>query len=151
MLKHFKTQELVDEYTFKTFGEHSLEFFNPKALEALDNLWEFLNRIQKCSVVVNNWMWGGELQWRGFRTLEKAIQLKAPKSEHRFEPGIHLANAFDCSMSSFTAQEVRELVQEHKNDPLLENITRIESLVSWFHFDLKPLRANQSRIYLFKG
>lgn len=150
-LKHFKIYELVDKETFEQYGESCIDFFTPQILIAIDGVWEFFNSLKKCAVTVNNWYWNGELQWRGLRTMEKAKQLCAPLSEHRYEPNVHKVNAVDCNISHFPAATARKIIQENKNHPLLVTITRMESIVTWLHIDCKPLKAGQERVYLFKG
>lgn len=157
MIKHFKPYELVDQDTYEQYGDQCMEFFNPILLISIDGMWEFFNSLEPCSIIVNNWYWGGELQWRGLRTIEKAKALGASKSEHRYEPNVHLVNAIDCHITKLKTRkripaiEARQIMQDNKNHFLLMNITRMEDIVTWLHIDCKPLRQGQERIYLFKG
>lgn len=137
-MKHFKLKELVDKKTFETMGEEAWKLFKPDALQALDDLREFFG----FPVTVNNWHAGGTLQWRGFRTKEKAAALGSPNSRHA------VGDAFDLDVAGKTAKEVRAIIVAEKNHPLLKKIMRLEDNVSWVHFDLKPV---QNRIYLFRA
>lgn len=152
-MKHFKSYEIVDIETYDRLGEEgSLALFKPIVLQALDDLWEFFNieyhkiyGVNKVSITINDWKWGGKSQWRGLRTPEKARELGAPKSRHI------CGDAFDCTIKGFTADEARKLIMQNKDNPLLINITRLEDKVSWLHWDMKPLVNGQKRIYLFKA
>jgi hypothetical protein len=142
-MKYFKTYELVDEGTYKASGESSLSFFNPELLIALDDLREFFN----VPITINNWHAGGQFQWRGLRTPAKAKELGSPFSEHAFYEG-HLGNAIDCDIAGMVAKDARQKILEAKNHPLCIRIMRMEDLVDWLHFDLKPV---DNRIHLFKA
>ena len=48
---------------------------------------------------------GGRAEWRGYRTKAKAIELGSPQSEHA------AGNAFDCTISGFTAARARRRYQ----------------------------------------
>jgi hypothetical protein len=139
-MKHFQLYELVDKVTFQQFGDAAWQFFNPEALQALDDLRDFFN----CAITINNW-WenpNGPYQWRGFRTPEKAAELGAPHSQHA------LGNAFDCDIGTLDAEEARRIIIENKDNPLLSRIMRLEDKVRWVHFDLMKV---PERIHLFKA
>ena len=138
-MKYFKLEEIVDRKTFEKMGTEAWQLFNTEALIALDDLREFFGK----NITVNNWLWEGKLQWRGYRTPEKAKELGAPNSQHA------KGNAFDCSIQGYTAKEARATIIAHQDDPLLCRIMRIEDDVSWLHFDLGPLPKGKQRIYLF--
>jgi hypothetical protein len=137
-VKYFKTYELVDRATYESVGDEALTlFFNPNALQALDDLREFFGS----SITVNDWYWRkGGFQWRGYRTPKKAAELRSPYSQHRY------GNAFDCDIKGYTAEQARHMIILNKDDILLSKIMRLEAKVTWLHFDLKPV---ENRIYLF--
>jgi len=150
-MKYFKAYELVDRETFLRLGNDSFTLFDKDALQALDDLREFFG----VGVAVNNWYWHtdipeeqweekGIFQWRGWRTLVKARKLGAPRSAHA------RGKAFDCDIKGVTAEDARSRIIANKNHPLLCRITRMESGVSWVHFDVIELHGVE-RIYLFKA
>lgn len=144
-LLHFRTEELVDRQTYERMGDAALDLFTPTALAALEDLRAFFNEFRPTSIMVNNWPFGGTLQWRGYRTREKAAQLGSPNSQHA------AGNAFDCNVSGYTAEQARRKILTRQDHPLLRKITRLEADVRWLHFDCKPLAANQRRIYVFRA
>jgi len=137
-MKFFQLYELVDKNTYQQFGDAAWQFFNPEALQALDDLREFFN----CAITINNWWEGkGSFEWRGFRTPEKAAELGAPHSQHA------MGNAFDCDIHGFDAEKAREIIIAHKDEPLLSRIMRLEDKVNWVHMDLLSV---PDRIHLFR-
>lgn len=136
-MRHFFAYELVDRATYDRYGEKALDIFLPEALLALDDLRDYFG----APITVNNWDVGGEFQWRGWRSLKKAAELGSPNSRHA------VGDAFDCDISGVTAEQARQEIIDHKDDPKLVRIMRLEGGVSWVHFDLKPV---ENRIYVFR-
>ena len=140
-MKYFHPYELVDSFTYQKMGDQCLELFDPDALQALDDLREYFG----VPVVVNDWHDGGHLEWRGWRTLKKAAEFGAPKSQHA------AGRAFDCDIAGIPADQARQRIMGDKDNILLSKITRLESGVSWVHFDLKKLEPGLKRICVFKA
>jgi hypothetical protein len=135
-MKFFKVYQIVDKKTYDTLGDKAIELFTPEILEAIDGIIEFFDE----PIMINNWHEGGQFQWRGYRTPEKAKMLGAPNSEHA------KGNAIDCDIRNISANEARQVIRLNKDDHLLSKIMRIEDRVGWLHFDCKPVTK---RIYLF--
>lgn len=127
-MKYFKPIELVDPMTYQNMLDDCLSLFNPDALYALDDLREFFGR----PIVVNNWHGGGSFKFRGYRPPNCPIGAK--KSQHK------QGNAFDCTVKGYTAEEARQKILKHQDNPLLQKIMRLEGGVSWLHFDLMPVK-----------
>jgi hypothetical protein len=125
--RYFKGYELVDKHTYHKFGENVWMFFNPVALRALDGIREYFDR----PVIVNDWFKGGQLQFRGLRP--PYCTTGTTYSQHRF------GNAFDCTIVGMDAEDVRKIILQDKNHPLLKDITCIEEKVSWLHFDCRNI------------
>jgi hypothetical protein len=138
-VKYFKAFELVDHLTYESMGENALSLFDAAALQALDDLREYFDR----PVTVNDWHSGGEFEWRGFRTLAKAIELGAPRSAHA------TGRAFDLDILGLSAEAARLEIMANKNNPLLMRIMRLEAGKNWVHFDVMELPPWATRIHLF--
>ena len=134
-MKYFSIKELVDETTYKRYGESCWQFFKPEALEMLDGIREFF----KSPCTVNNWSSGGEYQYRGYRPV--FCNIGAKQSMHR------VGGAFDIDIKGLSAEEARQNILADKDNTLLRRIMRMEDGVSWLHADIKP---TEHRIYLFK-
>lgn len=151
-MEHFKPYELVPKSTYEKLGdEGSMKLFKPAFLLALDNLSDFfsLYRGEYCPCLINNWHAGGTRQYCGWRP-EECIDadghpVGAGHSQHKD------GNAGDVHCKVYTAQEMRQIIWQHKNDPLLQLITRLETGVPWLHFDLMTLPEDVDRIHVFRS
>ena len=114
--RYFKIEELVDEETYKRFGETALRFFNPLALQGLDNLREFIGE----PLIVNNWANGGGYQFSGFRP--KWCNVGATYSQHR------LGQAFDIKTKKTPVEDVYHNIISNSDSPLLEHLTEMEDI-----------------------
>ena len=142
--KHFHIYELVDPTVYSAYRDRAWGMFDPKILMALDGVREFFDT----PVRVNNWFWGGQLQWRGLRT--KVCKIGAAKSEHKLihyrNRPPHLCGAIDYDVRGMSAQDVRDQIVANQDNPLLQQITRLERGTSWVHMDCKPV---ERRIRVF--
>lgn len=132
--KHFDINELVDSKTFEKFGEGAWMFFDPRALISLDAIREFYG----VPVTVNNWPYGGSLQYRGFRP--RNCDVGAEYSQHRF------GAAFDCDVKGVPASTVRKDILANK-DTRFRLINCIEDDVSWIHFDVRNIEDRIRIVY----
>lgn len=130
--EYFKLEELVSKEVFQKFGKKAWQFFDDRALKMLDRL-----RHKFGKAIVNNWLWGGEFDSRGFRV---------PNDPDGAEYSAHKrGQAFDIIFKSKTAEEVRQYIL--KNPGEFPFINAIEADVNWLHFDTR----NCERILVFKG
>lgn len=135
-MRNFAPFELVDRGTYERMGETALSLFTSDALMALDDLRDFFGK----NITVNNWAFGGTLQWRGYRL--PACKEYSPNSQHS------KGNAFDCDIQGYTAEQARKKILANKDNPLLAKITRMEAGVNWLHIDCM---TGVKRIHLFKA
>jgi hypothetical protein len=138
-MKYFKLEELIDRATFYLYGEDAWKLLNPDALDALDGIREFFNS----PVTVNNWFGGGPFQYRGYRSENCPVGAKG--SYHK------RGMAFDLDVKGKDADEVRKIILDNQENPLLQKIQRMEANVIWVHFDTGKIPNGKKRIYLFKG
>jgi hypothetical protein len=131
---YFKLEELVDKSTFENLGAEAWLKFSSNALIGLEKMREFFG----VPFTINNWHIGGQFQYRGYRPPE--CKIGARLSQHR------LGNAFDIDIKGWTAEIARKHIINNQDDPLLQNIMRLEDGVSWVHVDFLPVK---NRIHLF--
>lgn len=124
---NFQALELVDKQTFDRFNGDIWFLFNQKALISLDGIRNYFKK----PVIVNNWYWNGKFQYRGFRTRE--CPEWSQYSQHSF------GNAFDLDVEGMSADEVRQVIIENKEDSHFELITCLEVNISWVHFDCRNI------------
>lgn len=122
---HFDIRELVDPHTFTEWGDKAWMFLRTEALISLDNIRSHFNK----PVNVNDWMFGGKRQYRGFRPLDCTVGVSL--SQHR------LGNAFDLDVKGVSADDVRQEIIRMKEDPLFLSITCLEIGITWVHFDCR--------------
>jgi len=139
-MKYFELHELVDRATYQKYGDKAWELFEPDSLIMLDDLRSFFN----AGITVNTW-WGHPqgYQYRGYRPPDSKVG--APRSYHK------RGMAFDCDVKGYTAADVRKIILENKDNPLLQKIMRMEADVTWLHIDRGSIPEGKERIYVFKG
>lgn len=122
--KHFQLHELVPKDVYDNFDHNYLwTRFDVGLLKAIDMLRE---KFGKC--VINNWFWGGEFEYSGYRPLEWYD--KPTFSFHC------LFRAFDLKFENASAEEVRAYIRENKK-LFGKYISGVENGVSWVHIDTR--------------
>ena len=95
--------------------------------------------------VVNDWCWGGQLRYRGYRPPDCTVG--ALYSQHRF------GRAFDNSFSDHAAgdvcREILDMTPKQRTELGFGHIRRIETGVSWFHYDLGNTGLPKGEIFTF--
>jgi len=129
--KHFRIEELVSKTVFRKYGKQAFQFFDDRALKTLDRLRERFG-----PATVNDWLWGGPNDSRGFRAIDDPEG--ADNSAHR------RAQGFDVIFKEISAEEVREYILRNPDE--FPYINAIEANVNWLHFDCR----NCQRIMVFK-
>lgn len=123
--KNFSLQELVDKETFERWGNFSMRFLDKDTVKLL----QFF-RDRYGSTTVNNWAYGGNLQYRGFRPPNCTVG--GSMSQHRF------GRAFDINCTEWSPDEIREDILKRQDLFLEQGLTRIEDgafAPTWLHFD----------------
>lgn len=125
--KHFKLYELFPKDFYQEFkheGDKMWWLLDDRGLMTLDML-----RDRYGKVFMNNWYWGGDKQYRGYRPPDTRIG--AEWSQHKFGRG------FDSKFADLNAEDIRQDILNDPFDPDFEYITCIEMNVSWLHFDVR--------------
>lgn len=125
---YFELFELLPKEFFKRwfalYGNKLWQIFPTEVLWTQDMLRETYGRI-----VVNDWHWGGENQWRGYRTMDCPIG--APLSMHKF------ALAVDCVFMDTDVREVRRDIMENPDCEEFQYIRCIEVGTPHLHWDFR--------------
>lgn len=137
---HFKIEELVPKDIHSQRGALSLQLLDWKIIYSIDTVWEIANQAagKRVRLYVNNWVWGGKSQNRGFRAPSSSVGAKL--SQHRF------GRAIDAVSPDVTAQWLRLKIME--NNRLFPYITYMEDGVDWLHIDCRA--STFKGIHLFK-
>lgn len=114
-----------------------------------DRLWSIfpiqglvtLDRLRKKygPMYLNNWYWGGQHQYRGWRPTQCTVG--SVLSQHKF------SNAFDVVFKNLGAEEIRDRVLLNPDAEEFMYISCIEKDVSWFHMDFRQTMSMESDIW----
>ena len=136
--KHFRIEELVPKKVFEELGGRAWGLFDSRILSTMDTTRDILG----VPMVVNDWLWGGNHQYRGWRPTDwrpDGFSQGAKYSQHFY------GRAIDSVSPHMPAEQMRLKIIE--NNKLFSFLTRIENKVSWLHLDCK--NVNVSKIHLF--
>jgi len=113
---YFKTQEFVSKAIYTQYGENSMWFIDPRVRKLANFIRTFFGR----QVTINNWLWGGTNQYRGFR--EPSSTVGAALSQHRFGRG------FDFNVRGMTTFEVNKAILANEKAFMDAGLTCIEDI-----------------------
>jgi hypothetical protein len=98
-------------------------------------------------MTINNWIWGGMWQYRGFRhpivdIVDNSLNMSLT-SQHCFGRGI------DFNLGKITPDEVRQDITTHPTSERYKYVMGIELDVEWVHVDFRNWNKRKG-IYTFK-
>lgn len=140
---YFRTEELVCPHVFGRFKHRSLDFLDPR----LKAVVLFIREGLGLPMYVNNWVWGGDKSQRGIRCNICALIKEKTYLEKVTMSGHALARALDFMVKGMTAQQVRDWLEQHKEE--LPYPIRVESGVSWVHIDVLEYGQSGDKITYF--
>ena len=122
--KHFKLYELLPARIYNQIN-HAIAWylFDERILKAADLL-----RGRYGKMIINDWYWGGENHYRGWRPPDCTVGAKY--SQHRF------GRALDLIPVENNVEEIRQdIIASPESFDYL--ITTVEVGVSWLHIDCR--------------
>jgi hypothetical protein len=137
--QYFDVQELVCNHTYTRWVEQSWQFLDTDYLHCL-------LIIRRDILKAPMWCNGNGKTQRGLRCNRCAIV--RGKSSVYLSSHI-LGKAGDFTITGMTAEEAREKIKE--NSALLPCRIRIESGVSWLHFDVLPQYGITEKVHEFQS
>lgn len=141
----FKIQELVSGVVYRTFSEETCwSFFRT---EFLHTLLIIRRDIVKSSLTCNDWASGGTHTQRGLRENTCALVRDKTNQNSVYMSAHILGAAADLVSATKTAEELRRLIIE--NAYLLPYKIRIESDVTWLHFDVVTVDSQITKVKRF--
>lgn len=137
---NFNIKEFVPRRVYEYFGNKSIWFLD----EDLIQLTQFMRVYFGESMRINDWHYGGNFQYRGFRPdpfyykkqesgLYEDIR-KGKYSQHRY------GRAIDCNFKKMTPDEARKEILDNQEMWLDCGLTVIEDGAfspTWLHFDIR--------------
>ena len=156
--KHFPPQEffpkkLIEQYsTPKGVKDLIWTLMDSRLLWTADQL-----RIEFGSMVINDYLYGGKNQYRGYRPAIELIDTKKFKETGEIIPlfssftSQHCnGRALDGSFKNILAQDVVKYIIKHPTKDIFKFITGIEKEVNWLHVDTRNfIPTTENRFYLF--
>lgn len=142
--RYFSLRELIDEPTYKKYGDFAWNFLRT---ELLETLFVLRDRIIKQPMTINNWMTGGKFSERGLRHNMSAEVWKYTKQNKQFMSAHVMGAGVDFDAKGMTAAEVRSAIQAAAKR--LPHPIRIEDGVSWVHIDVYN-DGSKEKVQLFK-
>ena len=142
--RFFSLRELVDEPTYKKYGDFAWNFFRTELLETLLYLREY---VLKVPMTINTWMTCGKFSERGLRHNMSAEVWKYTKTNKQFMSAHVLGAGVDFDAKGMTADEVRSAIQAAAKS--LPHPIRLEDGVSWVHIDVYN-DGSKEKVQLFK-
>jgi len=126
--KHFKVEELVDSTTFSSYSTNIIwQKFNPDMLKALDRIREIAN----CSITINDWVFGGSLQFSGFRPAGCGVGKVL--GDHYFW------NAFDLHVEKISNKKLYDIALIVSREMQVINVMEdINKTPTWVHIGHRP-------------
>lgn len=135
--KYFQVRELVCEHTFSEWGERAWQFLDTNYLACLLVIRrDILQQPMTCN--------HDEATQRGLRC--NLCQIVKDKDKLYLSSHV-LGKAGDFTVKGLTAQEARSRIRN--NAHLLPCPIRMESGVSWLHFDVLPQFGITAKVYEF--
>lgn len=142
--RFFSLRELVDEPTYKKYGDFAWNFFRTELLETLLYLREYVLKVQ---MTINTWMTGGKYSERGLRHNMSAEVWKYTKDNKQFMSAHVLGAGVDFDAKGMTAAEVRSAIQAAAKR--LPHPIRLEDGKAWVHIDVYN-DGSKEKVQLFK-
>ena len=127
--ENFELAELVPPQILRAYGDKSIRFIDPK----LPGLIEFIKWFfDGNSMTINNYLWGGKLKNRGYRTPQN--KTGAYYSQHKF------GRAVDFNIKGYTPDQIRKTILDNHTLFMNRGLTTIEHgdyAPTWVHVDMR--------------
>lgn len=137
--EYFQISELVCSHTHSKWGERAWQFLDTDFLECLLIIRrDILGRIMICN--------HSGADQRGLRC--NRCELVKDKKTIYLSSHV-LGKAGDFTVKGITAEEARSLIKKHAD--MLPCPIRMESGVSWLHFDVLPQYGIDQKVYEFNA
>lgn len=168
---HFESYEIFPK---KVYQDHLLDKTNRVVS---NNIWRLMDKRVLWTadqlrelhgvMIVNDYMWGGSNQYRGYRPAIELLDIEDLVSQlAAYNPGDSLlyntrfssftsqhclGQAIDCKFKYKSAEEVRQHIKANPHLPAYKYITRVEEGVSWLHFDVANWDVTKNGILFFRS
>lgn len=137
---HFTAKELVPKALYNKYKSRGDNWFwqtlfDERLLQVIDAI-----RSQFGPMTINDWSWGGNNQYRGFRP--PSCGIGATLSQHRF------GRAADLIPKSIHPDKIRDDIIKEQHDEVWKLVGALEMDISWLHVDVRQ-RGTDGEIMKF--
>lgn len=141
--QYFKIQEFVSKEVYNKYAEKSWEFIDDRLIITMDTLRKELNK----PIIINNWLWGGNLKQRGLRANKDEIVT----NKKDFYISQHcLGKAVDFNVKDMSSKEVFDFIMENLDKfPFIKRIEDYRDTPSWTHIDVA--NTDKKGVYVFRA
>jgi len=144
---YFKIEELVSREVYSAYRNDSWALLDTETLHCLLIIRAGIDK----PITVNNWLWDGTFDERGFRENTCDICKKKTKKGKLYTSGHVLGKAFDFHIDGVSSDLVRKWIKD--NADLFPCKIRLENKlngtpISWVHFDTKYYERN-AKVHFF--
>ena len=132
--RNFKIYEFVTPHIYEKLYQYAFTQIDERVI----HLAQFVRDRFRAPVTVNNWIEGGDFQYRGVRPYNCPIGAKY--SQHKF------GRAFDFTIYRTTIEEIHEDIKKNAKlyyDNHLRAVEKMDKADTWMHFDVRPSRSNE--------
>jgi hypothetical protein len=126
--EHFDIREFVPPSLWNEKKEKCIEYIDP----AIISIAEFYRDFFKSKVIVNDWLFGGQLTLRGWRPQDCKIGAKF--SQHK------LGKAFDCHFDTISHIDAYKKILADPKPFMEKGLTTLENIEftkTWLHSDVR--------------
>jgi len=152
--KYFEPEEIFSKQVIKehSIGSNSIwRLMDSRVLWTADKLRELFG-----TIIVNDYLFGGKNQHRGFRNPLELIDLEHLKLIQAFKPTFSsftsqhcFGRALDLTLKKLFAEDARQYIIKNKKKEVFKYITAIEEKVSWLHFDTRNYKKDEKGFLIF--
>lgn len=126
---NFRLQEFVTPEVFAAYGASSTWFIQPGLIQLAEFIRGYFGGK---SMTINNWVWGGSLKERGYRTPDSTTGSKL--SQHK------RGAAIDFNIKGISPDEIRTKILGDQKAFIAQGLTAIEDedyALTWVHADMR--------------
>ena len=127
-INYFRMEEFVSKNIYLKYKEKSQWFIDPR----IRKLANFTRKFFGKPVKINDWVWGGTFEQRGFREPESIVGTNL--SQHRF------CRAIDINVADMTPKTVYGAILANQRVFMEAGLTCMEDIIdtpTWNHLDIR--------------
>lgn len=144
----FDLRELVPPKLYDERGNSALWHLNPTLLKVVQFTRDFLGKEykQEVSVIINDWLWGGNYTESGFRYPDSETGSRLSFHKGGLCSAADLKCRFKSTKEWIPADDIRDLILNNEKKFMKAGLTTVEAkeyAPTWTHIDCRLTGLNQ--------